>query len=304
LLEEYKISSKNFEELELFCDIQGFLKGVNELREGHVINELILDNNQIISRMRTYYVMDYIRQSFTHLGYGLGYSVINAASFGVPQLRERFIMIGIKHEFLQNDQIKLPEPIFRKEEYTTVKEAIYDLKNYEPSISDMECEINRGGHRIKSSYFNNFVLKGKIIYNHCCTATTKVAKERFEKILPGNNFHSLPDNLKDTYENPERTQNTIYKRLVYNEPSDTVVNVRKSMWIHPELNRAVSAREAARLQSFPDDYKFIGTKNSVYQQIGNAVPPLLGRAIAETVLELLGDLEYEKLKDIKDKFKV
>ena len=71
------------------------------------------------------------------------------------------------------------------------------------------------------------------------------------------------------------------------------------MWIHPELDRAVSAREAARLQSFPDSYKFFGTKDSVYQQIGNAVPPLLGRAVAESVLELLGNEEaYITLENI------
>jgi DNA (cytosine-5)-methyltransferase 1 len=70
------------------------------------------------------------------------------------------------------------------------------------------------------------------------------------------------------------------------------------MWIHPTQNRAISAREAARLQSFPDNYIFWGTKDSVYQQIGNAVPPLLGRAVAEVVLKLLGcKEEYEKLKD-------
>ena len=78
-------------------------------------------------------------------------------------------------------------------------------------------------------------------------------------------------------------------------PSDTVVNIRKSMWIHPVFNRAVSAREAARLQSFPDDYIFYGTKDSVYQQIGNAVPPILGRAVAEKVLELFGArLEFDE----------
>ena len=109
----------------------------------------------------------------------------------------------------------------------------------------------------------------------------------------------MPDELKSTYENPARTQNTIYKRLVYDLPSDTVVNVRKSMWIHPELNRAVSAREAARLQSFPDNYIFFGTKDSVYQQIGNAVPPVLGRAVAEKVLEINEKHQIaEKLKNL------
>lgn len=76
------------------------------------------------------------------------------------------------------------------------------------------------------------------------------------------------------------------------------------MWIHPVFNRAVSAREAARLQSFPDDYIFYGTKDSVYQQIGNAVPPVLGRAVAEEVLKLFGKkLRKEKtLKGIYEKF--
>ena len=137
------------------------------------------------------------------------------------------------------------------------------------------------------------------IYNHVCTLSREIAIERFKKIGVGENFHSLPNEMKSSYENPARTQNTIYRRLNPNKPSDTVVNVRKSMWIHPELDRAVSAREAARLQSFPDSYKFFGTKDSVYQQIGNAVPPLLGRAVAESVLELLGNEEaYITLENI------
>ena len=67
----------------------------------------------------------------------------------------------------------------------------------------------------------------------------------------------------------------------------TVVNVRKSMWIHPTLNRAISVREAARLQSFPDEFEFVGTKDSQYQQVGNAVPPKLAKKIAEHILKYL-----------------
>ena len=109
--------------------------------------------------------------------------------------------------------------------------------------------------------------------------------ERFKAIKQGMNFHSLSTDLKDTYSKPERTQNTIYLRLDETEPSGTVVNVRKSMWIHPRLHRAITVREAARLQSFPDSFEFVGTKDSQYQQVGNAVPPLLAKAIAEKVLQ-------------------
>ena len=93
--------------------------------------------------------------------------------------------------------------------------------------------------------------------------------------------------LKSTYSKPERTQNTIYLRLNPNKPSGTVVNVRKSMWIHPTLDRAITVREAARLQSFPDKFVFFGTKDSQYQQVGNAVPPLLAKGIAEHLLNII-----------------
>ena len=110
----------------------------------------------------------------------------------------------------------------------------------------------------------------------------------FKAIKPGKNFHSLSTQLKSTYTNPERTQNTIYLRLNPDEPSGTVVNVRKSMWIHPTLDRAITVREAARLQSFPDSFIFCGTKDSQFQQVGNAVPPYLAWQIAEVVGRYLG----------------
>ena len=105
----------------------------------------------------------------------------------------------------------------------------------------------------------------------------------------GQNFHDLDSSLKTTYSNVERTQNTIYMRLNYDAPSGTVVNVRKSMWIHPRLDRAISIREAARLQTFPDSYVFEGSKDSQYQQVGNAVPPILATAIANQILNVLAE---------------
>ena len=93
---------------------------------------------------------------------------------------------------------------------------------------------------------------------------------------------------ENTYTNVERTQNTVYLRLKYDEPSGTVINVRKSMWIHPELNRAVSIREAARLQTFPDSFRFYGPKDAEYQQVGNAVPPMLAQIIAKKIFHYIG----------------
>ncbi len=126
------------------------------------------------------------------------------------------------------------------------------------------------------------------MHNHIITKTRDIAMQRFKAIKPGENFHSLNVALKEnTYTDTSRTQNTIYQRLRYNAPSGTVVNVRKSMWIHPVKDRAVSIREAARLQTFPDSFIFVGTKDSQYQQVGNAVPPMLAEAIANQLVKLL-----------------
>ena len=104
----------------------------------------------------------------------------------------------------------------------------------------------------------------------------------------GQNFHALDSALKtNTYTDVSRTQNTIYLRLNYDEPSGTVVNVRKSMWIHPVLDRAISVREAARLQTFPDSFVFCGSKDKQYQQVGNAVPPIMAKSIAKKLAQIL-----------------
>ena len=91
----------------------------------------------------------------------------------------------------------------------------------------------------------------------------------------------------NTYTDVKRTQNTIYLRLSYDQPSGTVINVRKSMWIHPTLDRAISIREAARLQTFPDSFVFYGSKDKQYQQVGNAVPPIMAKAIANKLAQQL-----------------
>ena len=127
-----------------------------------------------------------------------------------------------------------------------------------------------------------------ILRNHMITKTTDTALERFRALKQGQNFHALDDSLKtNTYTDAARTQNTIYLRLNYDEPSGTVVNVRKSMWIHPTLDRAISVREAARLQTFPDSFVFCGSKDKQYQQVGNAVPPIMAKSIAKKLAQTL-----------------
>ena len=211
---------------------------------------------------------------------------MNAADYGAPQKRERYVVLGT----CGLDQPVFPAPIIQSENYRTVYDAIADLEivNTTTEVSDGPVEytpelVNEASPLVS-------LRNSTWIYNHVVTATRETAKKRYESLQQGQNFHDLDDKLKSTYTDAKRTQNTIYLRLKYDEPSGTVVNVRKSMWIHPVLDRALSIREAARLQTFPDSFVFTGTKDSQYQQVGNAVPPMLANAIAGQVLKMLDEM--------------
>lgn len=238
-----------------------------------------------IARVRSYAVIDYINavlgDDYKQVG-----STVNARWFGVPQERLRYIRIGIRSDIANARDISLPqEPADIP--FITVGEAILDLQNCEVSFSKDEHGVIIPEADLPVSEYASSLRYDGLLYNHITTETTPEALERFKALKEGENFHKLPRELVGSYEKPERTQNTIYLRLDSKKYSGTVVNVRKSMWIHPKLDRAITVREAARMQSFPDNFIFEGTKDSQYQQVGNAVPPLMAKAIAENILRFL-----------------
>ncbi|MEH7464126.1 DNA cytosine methyltransferase [Bacillus thuringiensis] len=248
---------------------------------------------QVVARVKSYKVVEYLKLVFSHFGYSIDSGVLTASDFGVPQRRNRFMILGAKKDLLEEGKnVKLPDGIFS--EPNTTYDAIGDLEDISPQQEINGYTPKRYTRKRGLTPLQRYYRKGNkdgTIYNHINTQSNDLSLRRFEAIKKsgGKNFHSLSDDLKATYTDTARTQNTIYLRLRYDEPSPTVVNVRKSMWNHPENAVAISIREAARLQSFRDDFKFCGTKDQQYQQIGNAVPPLMARAIAERILELFGD---------------
>lgn len=280
--------SKNLNEefkknVDSFIDFARALALMNEIFENRIIFELVEDDsNKIVARLKSYTVYDYLQK---RLGkeYNLRDSILNAVDYGVAQERRRFILIGINRSL--NKEINFPKSLDSKKH--TVRDAIFDLEEYEPAKLVTSEAIVRKAFS-ENLYTRLLQCDEKVIYNHVNTDTRDIALERFRQIQQGKNFHSLDSKLKEnTYSDPTRTQNTIYQRLVYDLPCGTVVNVRKSMWIHPVKDRAISIREAARLQSFPDSYIFYGSKDSQYQQIGNAVPPLLSEEIANCIYNLI-----------------
>lgn len=215
--------------------------------------------------------------------------ILNAIDYGAAQERRRFVLIGVRKD-LCTAKFEIAVPQKNVEKVRTVRDVISDLEEYEPSTSLDAKPIDRRDFS-KDQFVSKLQDKTIKIFNHVITDTRETALNRFKHISQGGNFHSLDESMKtDTYTDPTRTQNTIYLRLKYDEPCGTVVNVRKSMWIHPVKDRAISIREAARLQTFPDSYVFYGTKDSQYQQIGNAVPPILATAIAEEIYKMLKEI--------------
>lgn len=286
-LKELMLAVKAQEDvIKYVVSLQKMIKTIDEINSNGLIGQYTVDSTGcLIFNVNSYSVIDYVSAILGGEYIQKG-DTVNAKWFGVPQERRRYIVIGLRKDLYKNEKLELPKggPNIV---VPTVQQAIMDLEKYEAGYDKDYEEMMYVGEERLSDYAKQMREGSVSVKNHITTKTTPEAIERFKQIKPGNNFHSLPDELKSTYSKPERTQNTIYLRLEPNEPSGTVVNVRKSMWIHPNLNRAVTVREAARLQSFPDYFEFVGTKDSQFQQVGNAVPPLLAKGIAEKVLEYL-----------------
>lgn len=268
-----------------------------ELVNNNIVIKRFNSQSSIQAKVLSFSVLEYIEKILESkkYTYSIAKGVLNSADFGTPQKRERFIIVGVKNK--NNDKnivVKLPQGIYIAENYHTVRDAIGDLEAINPVQNITAEPLKMDSRVVEKNSLLSILRDNDMLYNHVNTRTKEVALERFKILKPGENFHNLADDYKSTYTDEKRTQNTIYLRLKYDEPSGTVVNVRKSMWIHPTCDRALSIREAARLQTFPDSFVFEGTKDQQYQQVGNAVPPMLAKAIAESILPLLSQDENDK----------
>lgn len=269
--------------------IQRMLSKVQEIIDNNIFVDAYSTEDGLSARIRSFAVYDYLYGILTspENGYVINSDVLCAADYGAPQKRMRFVVIGIKRSL--STKIALPKGRFDEDEYRTVRDAISDLEDVVPVVS-LEDDVNgiQIAPKESISELAMSLRNASILRNHMITKTTDIALERFRALKQGQNFHALDNELKtNTYTDASRTQNTIYLRLDYDEPSGTVVNVRKSMWIHPTQDRAISVREAARLQTFPDSFVFCGSKDKQYQQVGNAVPPIMAKSIAKKLAQTL-----------------
>lgn len=275
---------------------QRMLSKALEILEQQLIVDKYSSQDGIDAVVSSYAVYDYLKNILDseENGYTIKSDVLCAAKYGAPQKRMRFVLIGIKKDI--SPIVAFPNGSLDEDEYHTVKEAIGDLEDVEP-VFDRDQDKGIPMPKVEVEGLAKKLRDSKVLYNHITTKTTDTAMERFRAIKQGENFHSLDKSLKtNTYTDASRTQNTIYLRLAYDTPCGTVVNVRKSMWIHPTKDRAISVREAARLQTFPDSFIFCGSKDQQYQQVGNAVPPIMAKSVAKKLAKLLSNDSQSKEK--------
>ncbi len=264
----------------------------------------VMENVKGLLSMDSGRVIKQIQEEFENsgrFGYEVRYQVLKASDFGVPQIRERVILIGIR-----KDLDVVPEfPEKKNQEEISVEAAISDL----PQINAGEGEVVMEYETKPLNEYQQFMRQNsKKVFNHIAMKHTPRLIERFKAIQPGKN-------LLDVWEthgavqrgNPSQkssikfSQNNL--RLVPDKPAPTIAASFQSNFIHPYLDRNFTAREGARLQSFPDDFIFEGMRTkmswekglSQYQQIGNAVPPLMAYEIAMSLKKVLEQEDKEGL---------
>jgi len=216
-------------------------------------------------------------RALQQLGYTTSHWLLNALNYGVPQRRFRLFIIGS----LQG--ISVPEPPQVSGQPATVYDAIGDLPILRNGamIDDLPYRC-----AAKSQYAKALRGRLKSCGNHLITQNHPGIIARYRHLPQGGNWSSIPASLMANYKDRERCHTGIYRRLNANEPSIVIGNFRKNMLIHPTQHRGLSVREAARLQSFPDSFRFCGSVGFQQQQVGNAVPPMLAHAVFHAVVDV------------------
>jgi DNA (cytosine-5)-methyltransferase 1 len=209
-------------------------------------------------------------ESLQGLGYLVDSDLLNSVDFGVPQDRTRFFVIGCR----TGRQPKLPSP--SEKPAPTVHDAIADLPVLPNGASVSWMPYRRPAWSTYAKLLRNGALKSP---NHLVTRNSPLVIRRYAHIPQGGNWEDIPARLMRNYTDRQRCHTGIYHRLSYSKPSVVIGNFRKNMLIHPTQSRGLSVREAARLQSFPDDHTFCGSIGFQQQQVGNAVPPFLAQAV-------------------------
>lgn len=247
-----------------------YVRLVEEVRPDWVVFE----NVKGLIETENGFFLDAVLDGFKELGYTTNHFVLNSADFGVPQRRNRLFIIGSLHG------IEVPQPKPTVTKHRTVTDAIHDL----PELGNGDGpDLGEYSRSAESVYAKKMRGSLKECWNNVVTNNAPHIVERYKHIPQGGNWENIPEHLMGNYTDVSRCHTGIYRRLKEDEPSVVIGNFRKNMLVHPWKDRGLSVREAARLQSIPDRFRFAGSIGFQQQQVGNLVPPLLAKAIFKQI---------------------
>ena len=219
-------------------------------------------------------------KDFEDIGYKMSTKVLFAPDYGIPQIRRRVFFVGLRDT---ETEFEFPTPVLKPSEYITCEEAISDL----PSLQTPDGNIIRGTEKQaystppSSSYQALMRVNSEWVYNHFGSVPIEKTRTMIALVPEGKNYLALPEEYRGLYKYHEALTRYHSKR-----PSLTINTGHRSHF-HYKWNRIPTVRECARLQSFPDDFIFYGNQSDQFKQVGNAVPPILGEAIARQLKKYL-----------------
>ena len=217
-------------------------------------------------------IKDSIIEKFTAMGYDVQYRILCSADYGVPQSRRRVIFVGTK-----KGTFEFPE---KNKSLVTCEMALSDLP---PLIDELGTEISSYAQEPSNDYQTLMRKRSDRVLNHVAANHTDKVKNIIAMVPDGGNYKDLPEEFRKT-----RNFHVAWTRFDSLKPAPTIDTGHRHHF-HYKYNRVPTVRECARLQSFPDDFKFLGNKTQQFRQVGNAVPPLMAQAIAANVKKMLDD---------------
>ncbi len=216
-------------------------------------------------------IKDAILTDFNMIGYTVSFQILKASDYGVPQNRKRAVFVGLRN----GRTFEFPKS-FDSEKISSF-DALSDLPEYSlPNGANYE-------EQVKSNYQKLMRIGSSGIFNHEITIHNQRTKDIIALVPDGGNYKNLPKDLQGT-----RKVHIAWTRLNSQAPSFTIDTGHRHHF-HYKYNRIPTVRESARIQSFPDNFIFLGSKTSQYKQVGNAVPPLLAIEIAKCLERILNE---------------
>jgi len=236
---------------------------------------IIIENVPGLARLYNGKAKNEILRLADELGYNCTFEELFAPDYGVPQIRKRIFFVMVKKEF---GKFVFPEKILSSKNYISCEEAIDDL----PSLEDLNWKDEMEYiSNPKSDYQKEMRENSTKVYNHIGTIHSDLVVGVISQVPEGGNHKDLPEGIGES-----RKFNEAWTRYHSKKPSKTIDTGHRNHF-HYKWNRVPTVRENARLQSFPDDFIFLGNKTEQYKQVGNAVPPLLGEVIALELKKML-----------------